>query len=165
MDLTGGFGVDCFYFSKVINNVIHSEINTHLSEIAAHNYKTLGVNNIKAISKDGIEYLKGTEQKFDWIYIDPSRRHDVKGKVFFLRDCLPNVPEHLDLLFHHTKNILIKTSPLLDISSGINELKQVKTVHVIAVNNEVKELLWILSKDVSEAITIKATNIKKNESL
>ncbi|WP_353777991.1 class I SAM-dependent methyltransferase [Winogradskyella sp. 3972H.M.0a.05] len=161
VDITGGFGIDCFYFSKHIESVTHCEINADLSEIVTHNYNALGVSNVETISSDGISYLKETDKKFDWIYIDPSRRHDVKGKVFFLSDCLPNVPEHLDLLFERTDNILVKTSPLLDISSGIKELKQVKAIHVVAVNNEVKELLWVLEKDVSEAIMIKTINIKK----
>ena len=160
IDITGGFGVDCFYFSKVFKTVTHCEINNHLSEIVNHNYKQLKVNNIETIASDGIEYLKTTNKTFDWIYVDPSRRHDSKGKVFFLNDCLPNVPEHLDLLFNHSKNILIKTSPLLDFSVGINELKHVKAIHVVAVNNDVKELLWVLEKDFNTSISIHTINFK-----
>jgi len=65
------------------------------------------------------------------------------------------------LLFKYTNNILIKTSPLLDISIGIGELKYVKTIHVVAVNNEVKELLWVLEKGFKDSISIKTVNIKK----
>ena len=78
---------------------------------------------------------------------------------FFLKDCLPNVPEHLDLLFQHSNNILIKTSPLLDISIGINELEHVKNIHIVAVKNEVKELLWILEKDFKGDIIINTVNL------
>ncbi|PWH81958.1 SAM-dependent methyltransferase [Algibacter marinivivus] len=161
IDLTGGFGVDCFYFSKQFKSVIHCEINETLSEIVNHNYKQLNIDNVTTIQADGISYLKNSNKTFDWIYIDPSRRHDSKGKVFFLKDCLPNVPQHLDLLFKHSKNIMIKTSPLLDISVGISELKHVKTIHVVAINNEVKELLWVLEADFSDEISIKTINIKK----
>ncbi|MFD1613467.1 THUMP-like domain-containing protein [Gelatiniphilus marinus] len=161
VDLTGGFGVDCFYFSKHFKTVEHCEINDTLSEIVKHNYAQLHIQNINTNNIEGINYLKATNKTFDWIYIDPSRRHDSKGKVFFLNDCLPNVPEHLDLLFKHSQNILMKTSPLLDFSVGINELKHVKTIHVVAVNNEVKELLWILKRGYSEKISIKTVNIKK----
>lgn len=70
----------------------------------------------------------------------------------------------MDLLFKHSENILIKTSPLLDLTVGIKELKQVKTIHVVAVNNEVKELLWILKRDSSEDISIKTVNIRKDKS-
>ena len=163
IDLTGGFGVDCFYFLKHFKNVTHCEINKELSEIVKHNYQQLKVSNIDCLTADGIEHLKNTKETFDWIYIDPSRRHDSKGKVFFLNDCLPNVPEHLELLFNHSKNILIKTSPLLDFSVGINELKNVKTIHVVAVNNEVKELLWILERDYDKGIHIVTVNLKPNK--
>ena len=161
IDLTGGFGVDCFYFSKTFKTVFHCEINKTLSEIVKHNYNQFSIKNIETNAIDGIDYLKNSDTNFDWIYLDPSRRHDNKGKVFFLNDCLPNVPQHSDLLFKHSKNILIKTSPLLDISIGIGELKHVKTIHVVAVNNEVKELLWILEAGFEAEITIKTVNIKK----
>ncbi len=164
IDLTGGFGVDCFYFSKRFEVVVHYEINEELSNIVSHNYGQLKVDNIKTIDGDGIDYLKSTKNHFDWIYIDPSRRHDTKGKVFFLKDCLPNVPEHIDTLFESSKNIMIKTSPLLDFSVGIGELKYVKNIHVVAVNNEVKELLWILEKGYNGPISIETANLKKENS-
>lgn len=161
IDLTGGFGVDCYYFSKQFKTIEHCEIDQNLSKIVKHNYKQLDINNIKTVNTDGLVYLKDSNKIFDWVYIDPSRRHDSKGKVFFLKDCLPNVPEHLELLFQNTKNILIKTSPLLDLSVGISELKHVKTIHIVAVNNEVKELLWVLNKDSESGINIKTINLKK----
>ena len=161
IDLTGGFGVDCFYFSKQFKTVFHCEINKTLSNIANHNYKALNIQNIKTINTDGITYLKRSKSQYDWIYIDPSRRHDSKGKVFFLKDCLPNVPEHVELLFKHSKHIMIKTSPLLDLSVGIGELKHVKTVHIVAVNNEVKELLWVLDYNFKGEIEIKTVNLNK----
>jgi hypothetical protein len=160
IDLTGGFGVDCLYFSKTFKTVEHCEINERLSKLVTHNYTQLGIQNIKTKNIDGIEHLKNTDVKYDWIYIDPSRRHDSKGKVFFLNDCLPNVPEHINLLFQHSKNILIKTSPLLDFSIGLQELNHVKTIHAIAINNEVKELLWVLEADFKGAITIETVNLK-----
>ncbi|MDO6759289.1 class I SAM-dependent methyltransferase [Tamlana sp. 2_MG-2023] len=162
IDLTGGFGVDCYYFSKQFKCVTHCEINSSLSAIVNHNFKQLKAENISTITGDGIAYLKTSKSRFDWIYIDPSRRHDSKGKVFFLNDCLPNVPENLDLLFSHSNNILIKTSPLLDLTIGINELKLVKTIHIVAFNNEVKELLWVLDRDFTDEISIKTVNLKKD---
>lgn len=162
LDITGGFGVDCFYFSKNFKKVIHCEINKQLSDIVKYNYQQLEVKNIATVSDDGIKFLKNSSQKFDCIYIDPSRRNDVKGKVFLLKDCLPNVPENIDFLFSKSNQILIKNSPILDITSAINELKFVKEVHVIAVNNEVKELLFLLEKKYQNAIKIRTQNFGKN---
>ena len=163
IDITGGFGVDCFYFSKHFKTVTHCEINEELSAIATHNYQQLQIKNSTTFYGDGLAYLANNNKKFDCIYIDPSRRDDAKGKVFLLKDCVPNVPENIDLLFSRTSQILVKTSPILDITSAIHELKFVKEVHVVAVNNEVKEVLFLLEKDFEAAIQIKTVNIGKNE--
>lgn len=163
IDLTGGFGVDDFYFAKRIKAVTHCEINPELSQIVEHNFEQLNVKNISCHSGDSLEILVKLNSKWDWIYIDPSRRNDAKGKVFMLQDCLPNVPENLDLLFQHSDSILIKTAPLLDISAGLSELKNVKTIHIVALENEVKELLWELQKGYSGKTTIKTANLLKEK--
>jgi len=161
IDITGGFGVDSYYFSQKVKNITHCEINSELSAIVAHNYKQLNCYNIKNHIGDGLAFLEKSTVKFDWIYTDPSRRNDIKGKVFLLKDCLPNIPENLDSLFEKCDNILIKVSPILDISSAINELKFVKEIHIVAVDNEVKELLFILKKDFNQNIEIKTINFTK----
>ncbi|WP_158730524.1 MULTISPECIES: THUMP-like domain-containing protein [unclassified Flavobacterium] len=163
IDLTGGFGVDDYYFSKIFKDVAHCEINTELSQIAKHNFNQLNCNSITCYSGDSNETLKNINKNWDWIYIDPSRRNDAKGKVFMLKDCLPNVPENLDFYFQKSNSILIKTAPLLDITAGLSELKCVKNIHIIALENEVKELLWELHKEYSGNTTIKSVNLTKNE--
>lgn len=162
IDLTGGFGVDCYEFSKQFQNVTHCEISPKLSEIVAHNYKALGVSNVKTVAENGIQYLKETKKTYDCIYIDPSRRNDTKGKVFLLEDCLPDVVSHQNLLFQYADTILIKTSPLLDITNGLRSLEYVTKIHVVAVQNEVKELLWLLDKNtITTDVLIKTVNLKK----
>ncbi len=161
LDATGGFGVDSYYFSQKIERVFHCEIDENLSQIAAHNFEVLGAENSKTIPMDGMEFLKDAETRFDWIYLDPSRRNDSKGKVFRLSDCIPNILDDLELLFTKSDNILLKTSPLLDFSIGIAELKNVQEIHVIAVNNEVKELLWVLRKGYASEIAVKTINLSK----
>ncbi len=163
IDITGGFGVDCFYFSEKFKKVIHCEIHNDLSTIVKHNYQQLNKENITTFSGDGLQFLKDSEEIFDCIYIDPSRRSDVKGKVFLLKDCLPNVPENIDFLFSKSDKILIKNSPILDITSAIKELKFVKEIHIIAVNNEVKELLFILEKEYNNAVQLITANILKQK--
>lgn len=161
IDLTGGFGVDDYYFSKQIKEVLHCEINSGLSDSVSHNFKALEVENIQCIPGDSLAILKRLNKKFDWIYIDPSRRNEAKGKVFMLKDCLPNVPELLDTYFSYSERILIKTAPILDISAGLSELKNVKTIHIIAIDNEVKELLWELHRSFTGDISIKTINLSK----
>lgn len=163
IDLTGGFGIDDYYFSKSFKRVVHCELNEELSELAKHNFSALGISNIEMVSGDGIGYLKDSREKFDWIYLDPARRDDYGGKVFLLEQCIPNVSENLKLFFQRSDNILIKSSPLLDLSAGILELRKVVEIHIVSVNNEVKELLWILNRSISKRIQIKTINFLKEE--
>jgi len=163
IDLTGGFGIDDYYFAKKIKNVVHCEIDAELSQIVKHNCKQLNCDNITCYAGDSFETLSKADTKWDWIYIDPSRRNDAKGKVFMLKDCLPNVPENLDFYFQKSDSILIKTAPILDITAGISELKHIKSIHIVAVNNEVKELLWELNKNYEGNISIKTVNLLKEK--
>ena len=162
-DLTGGFGIDSFYFAQKVQNLKHFELNEELQEIAQHNFEILGAKNVISEAGDGMEFLRHTSEEFDWVYLDPSRRDDSGGRVFFLSDCLPNVPENLELLLKKSESILIKTSPLLDLQAGLKELEKVKEIHIVAVDNDVKELLWILKKEASEEIMIKTVNFQKKE--
>ncbi|PKP44739.1 MAG: SAM-dependent methyltransferase [Bacteroidetes bacterium HGW-Bacteroidetes-13] len=162
IDLTGGFGIDAYSFSKKIDRVIHCEKNTELSEIVLHNLSQLRLANIECLPLDGIAFLKENDVFFDWIFIDPSRRDTQKRKVFLMEDCEPDISSNIDLLFSKTDQILIKTSPLLDISSGIRTLQSASEIHVVAVDNEVKELLWVLKKNNAISPKITTVNLKKN---
>ncbi len=161
-DISGGFGIDSYFFSKFFDQVFHCEINPELSNIVQHNIEQLKVNNIKTICDDGIHFISNYSETLDCIYIDPSRRDASQNKVFFLKDCTPNVPDSLDLLFQKSNQILIKTSPLLDISSAIKELRNVKKIHIVALHNEVKELLFLLDKNYEDEVEIETININKH---
>lgn len=163
IDLSGGFGVDDYYFAKKIKQITHCEINTELSELVKHNFKQLNISNIECFSNDSFAILKQNNKNYSWIYIDPSRRNDSKGKVFMLKDCTPNVPELQDFYYNYSNNILIKTAPILDIKAGLLELKNVKNIHIVAVDNEVKELLWEIEKEYIGQITIKTINFNKDK--
>ncbi|MEX0996044.1 MAG: class I SAM-dependent methyltransferase [Flavobacteriaceae bacterium] len=155
-DLTGGFGVDTFYFSKKFNETSHFETNKELSKIASHNFSILSPK-IRCHNDDGILAIKN--KKYDVIYIDPSRRNEIKGKVFYLSDCLPNVIIHLDYLLERCTTLMIKTSPMFDISAGLNELHNVYEIHVVALKNEVKELIWLIEKGRESTVNIITVNL------
>lgn len=160
VDVTGGMGVDSYGFSKTMETVIHCETDPGLSEIAQYDLGILGRSNVQAYTGDGIEWLAKITRRFDWIYADPSRRHETKGKVFRFSDSLPNIPGHLGLWFQKTDNIMVKASPLLDIKQGILELGPVRAVHVVAVDNEVKELLFIMGREPKLPVFINTINIR-----
>jgi 16S rRNA G966 N2-methylase RsmD len=163
IDLTGGFGVDTYHFSKKAESVTHCEVDTELSEIVKHNYQVLKAKNINCLNENGIDALKRIDKPFDWIYIDPSRRDNSKNKVFLLSDCAPNIKTFKDLFLKYAKNVMVKTSPLLDITATKQDLKHVKELHVVAVNNDVKELLWILEQNYKDDFLIKSVNITKSK--
>lgn len=164
IDLTGGYGVDTYYFSKQAKEVVHCELNEDLSQIATHNANALQSKNIRFIASDGLAYLREDHHlSFDVIYIDPSRRI-LQQKVFRLRDCEPNVVDESPFLLEKAKKIIIKAAPLLDIKAALTELHQVKEVHVMSVQNECKELLFILEPNYTAPPTyhcVALTNNKK----
>lgn len=160
-DLTAGFGVDTHAFCKVAKHVFHIEKNEVLSEIAKRNSREMGISNIDFIAGDGIEFLYNLKIKLDWIYADPSRRSNTNKKVYYLSDCEPDITKHLDLFFSKSDNILIKTGPLLDLTIGISQLKHIRQIHIIAVNNDVKEVLWELKNGFEGESLIKTVNLTK----
>jgi len=159
-DLTGGLGIDTFFLAKKFDSFQYYEMNKELSEIADHNFRELGASNIRVNYGDSLELLKQTSQKFDWIYADPARRDEHGSKVYHLSDCTPDIPEELDFLFEKSDHILLKTSPILDITAGLRELHSVKEIHVIAVNNEVKELLWLIEKNWESDLKLTTINFQ-----
>lgn len=159
LDITGGFGVDSYYFSRVFKKVIYCEKNKELAELVSHNFKRLeAFGRIKTISGNSLEYLQKIQSGVDWIYADPGRRSETGQKMYRLEDSVPNVLEHLDFLFSRSGGILLKTSPLLDLHLGMEQLRSVAAIHIVAVKNEVKELLWVLRPNWSQPARIYTIN-------
>ncbi|WP_257667807.1 class I SAM-dependent methyltransferase [Parapedobacter tibetensis] len=160
IDLTGGFGVDAYYFAQRAKTVAYCERNESLARIAQYNARILGADNIDFIAANGLMHLQSqADDTFDYSYIDPSRRID-KRKVFLLEDCEPNVVALQDWLLQKTKKSLIKSAPLLDISSALSVLKRVCEVHIISVDNECKELLFVLDREYMDAPQIIVAALK-----
>ena len=165
LDMTGGFGVDTYHFSKRIQRVTYLEKNTELFEVVAHNYAVLNAENITTINGDSLHFLENTKQKFDWIYLDPARRDEVGNRKIGLAGYFPNLLDIQPLLFQKTKKVLIKVSPMLDIQQAIQQLGTVQKVMVLAVQNEVKELLFILKKagnTVGQSPTFECVDLRKD---
>lgn len=158
IDLTGGFGIDTYFFSKIFDHVDCVERNEELLAIAQHNHQQLGATNVSYHACDAEEMISESAH-WDFIYIDPSRRDEQAKKLVRLADIQPNVVELQTALLEKTDHILIKTSPLLDIQAALRELKFVKTVIVVSVDNECKELLFFISQNIESPATIETVNI------
>ena len=161
VDLTGGFGIDSYFFTKSFEQVTYCEQNEDLCTIARHNFNVLNRKNISCQCGDGLDWLSHSSEKFDWIYLDPARRSAEQKKVFLLEDCTPDLLQNFDLLFSHTNQILLKLSPMIDISSVVLKIPFVKQIHLIAIKNEVKELLIVIEKGFKKEIHISTTNFSK----
>ncbi|MEQ8579913.1 MAG: RsmD family RNA methyltransferase [Balneola sp.] len=158
VDLTGGTGVDTFYLSRKMRSTVYVEPNEELCGASKHNFEVLGVN-IEVQNSTAEDMLNQNTVQSDWIFIDPSRRDDSQNRVYALEDCEPNVIELEEQLLNSAKNVLIKASPMLDIKKTLQQFSSCYKVQVVAVDNEVKELLLYLTKDNDEEADIEAWNI------
>ena len=161
IDLTGGFGVDCCFISDHFKEVIYVERQTTLCELATHNFKVLGKNHIQVVNTETEEYLP-TIKHVDWIYIDPARRSSSGKKVVLLSDCEPDVSALASVLLSKANQIMIKLSPMMDITSAIKELPNTSEIHIISVENECKEVLLILNQSTLNDKKIRTVNFAKN---
>lgn len=160
-DLTGGFGIDCSYMATQFEHTTYIERNEDLCHIAEHNFALLGkpILIINANSEEALASLP----KQDWIFIDPARRDKAGNKVVSLSDCEPDVCQLETLLLQKATHVMVKCSPMLDISQAIRELRSASEVHVVSVNNECKELLLILNESTNEDISIHTINFHGNQ--
>lgn len=149
LDLTSGFGIDAYFLSKNFENVTLIERNAELLEIVKHNWKVLD-RKANFINESLENFLAGNNKKYDLIYLDPARRDEQKNKKFLLEDLSPNILEIQDQLHLISSQIIIKLSPLIDISYLISVLKNIEKIEIIAVKNEVKELLVFLNSEAAE---------------
>lgn len=162
LDLTGGFGVDSFFFSKRFKKVLYCERDADLAEIAAHNFSRLGSRNIEVHVGDGLEFLEkiaAEKEVIDCIYLDPSRRGKGGKRVFRLSDYQPPVADILPRLFSVSRQVLLKTAPMLDLTEGQKLLSNVKEVHIVGIQNEVRELLWQLEKEWEDTPALTAMDL------
>ncbi len=163
IDLTGGFGVDSFFIKQSFNRGVYCETNIDLFEIVKHNFKQLDCK-VDIFNRSGIELLTDKVEKFDLIYIDPSRRNKDKKRVFKLEDYSPNIAEHVDLFLEKSDKILIKTAPFLDISQVMKSLPHLSDVHVISINNDCKEVLYLVDKNIKQETQVHCIDLAKETS-
>ena len=148
-DLTGGFGVDCSYIARNFRTAHYVEKQEALCSLAAHNFPLLKCEHISVHCMQAEEFLH-CMKPVDCLFLDPARRNNHGGKTIAIADCTPNVSTLHPLLMQKAKKILIKLSPMLDISQALKEVPGVKEVHIVSVQNECKELLLLLDKHCYE---------------
>ena len=161
VDLTGGAGVDIYYLGQAFAQTDYVEQDATLADTARHNFSVLGADSIRVHPVAAEAFLPTLSEPVDCIYLDPARR-DAHGKVFRLVDSQPNVLALRDVLLTKAKTVLLKTAPLLDIQATVQDLAYVTQVHVVAVNNEVKEVLYRLTPETAEEPEIITINLRED---
>ena len=139
VDLTGGLGIDSYFLSEKFKTSYYVENQKELCDLAEHNFGVLG-RKINVINSDAESFLS-KNQNIDLIFIDPARRDIYNRKMVSLHDCSPDVVDLQNILLKNAKNVLIKASPMLDISLITNELQNISEIHIVSVKNECKEIL------------------------
>ncbi len=162
-DLTGGLGVDSWFFSQKEAEVLYNEMQPRLCEAATHNFKVLGRDNIHcSCAKAEPGNIKGILNGFepDIIFMDPARRGEGGRKVFLLEDCTPDVLTLKDEIFAESRHILLKLSPMADITMACNRLgRTCREVHIVATAGECKELLIWLDREWNDEYMINAVEL------
>ena len=161
IDLTCGFGIDAYFLSQNFEEITLVEQNTELLEIVKHNWEVLG-RKANFINQKLEDFLKNNVEKIDLIYLDPARRDNNNRKVFLLEDLSPNVIEIQEKLGEISEEILVKLSPLIDLQHLVSSLKNISKIWIIAVKNEVKEVL-IHIKKTDEETEISCVNLQSSE--
>ena len=156
-DLTGGLGIDCWYFSQKASEVIYTERFQEYCAAAANNFSVLGATNIRISNEDS--RTTAETLKTDTFYIDPARRSGSNKRLFALSDCEPDISQLKPLLLDNSQRIIVKISPMADSTETLRLLPETKEIHIVAVKNECKELLFVLEPErKTEAVKLFAIN-------
>ncbi len=162
LDLTGGLGIDTYFFAQRFTSFTHNEPNPALSSIVQHNFNSLGVNNVVFTQRTAENF--NIDKDFDFIYLDPSRRDTAKNKVFLIAECSPNLVEIQDNLLSKSKTVMVKYSPMLDIKAALAVLNGVKLILILAEKNEVKELVFVMSHEsINTEPELLCTNLQSGQ--
>lgn len=165
LDLCGGLGVDDIAFANSFKEVVSLDTNEELNTIVRYNFQLLQLTNISRLNQSAETFLASNTDYFDMIYIDADRRPDSDAKKFVLEDCTPNIIELLPLIAKQGAVLLLKLSPLVDLSYLKTVLPYILSIQVVAVKNEVKEVLVTIDFKTTNPITIKAVNLIDKEQI
>lgn len=157
-DLTGGLGIDFMAMSPLFSSAAYIERNEALCLLARNNFAATGIRNASITCGEAAEFLTGMDNA-DFVFIDPARRDATNRKVVLLEDCTPDITAMLPLLKEKCRFVMIKLSPMLDISATIAKTGNCREVHVVAVNGEVKEIVVFIDFSFSGEAEIVCSNI------
>lgn len=162
-DITGGMGVDCFFISAGAAKVYYNEMSAELCDCAKTNFKALGRPEIEVSCCTAEEFVAGLKSdSLDLIYLDPARRGDAGRKLISISDCQPDTVALQDDLLRIAPFVMVKLSPMLDVSRALTELRHVSHVFIIGLEGECKEITLLMQRGFNSEPTITAVDIDSN---
>ena len=166
LDMTCGLGIDVIFASRKYKMVTAIDINPIVTQCLKYNLELLSIDNVEVINDDSINYLNNSIQKWDVIFIDPARRAESNKRTFAFEDCEPNIIDHFDLIKRHCHSLIIKASPMLDITNVINTVPQITDIWVLCLRNDCKEILvkCDFNSEV-DSITIHTIDFDKDDNM
>jgi 16S rRNA G966 N2-methylase RsmD len=158
VDLTGGFGVDFATIGRIFDTPVYVESNAALCRIASHNMPLLGLSAASIVAGTAEAYLEDMEHA-DMIYLDPARRDAHGRRTYAISDCTPDVVDMHDTLVRKADYVMVKLSPMLDWHEVCRQLAACRSVYIVSVKNECKELLVLMSmSDESRPFSLHCIN-------
>lgn len=162
-DLTGGMGIDCYYLSHREEYTLYNEMDSTLCNIAEHNFSLLDRTDINISNLSAEDYIANNgDTHFDLIYLDPARRSSTGKKLVSISECMPDITELQHNLTTMANYVVVKLSPMLDISTAIREIQHINRILILSLDGECKEMLLIINAHFNEEIQIEAVNISSN---
>lgn len=159
LDMTAGLGIDAFHMARRAASVTAIEMNPPVAEAIEANAATLRLPNVTAVQADCREWLEQCRLTFDTIFIDPARRGDRGQRLYSLADCQPDVTAMLPMIMRHCRRLIVKASPMLDLTRLAADLPGTTDMHVIGARDECKELVAVVSGDSHASPRIHAVTL------
>lgn len=160
-DLTGGLGIDSYYFSRRVKQVYYIERFPSYCEVARANMATLGARNVVVLEGDSTQWLDQLPA-IDVFYVDPARRGEGNKRMFALSDCEPDLTQLLPRLLAKAPRVIAKLSPMADLRQTLALLPTTQEIHILSVKNECKELLFVIGREPREsAVPIHCVHLTK----
>lgn len=162
LDMTGGLGIDARHICQKAKKITICDINQDIAICAKENFRQSGAGNIEVLNCDSVNYIAElSPDSFDCIFIDPARRGSHGERLYALSQCAPDVTTILHQMLQVAPNVIIKASPMLDISHTISELHNVKEIIALGTHSECKELVIICQRNFDGITTIKSVTLTK----
>lgn len=141
LDLTCGLGIDVYHAARRASEVTAVDMNPEITGAVRHNAAALGHDNITAVTADCREFIKSTDKHYDIVFIDPARRGTNGERRYRLTDCSPDVTSMLDDIAAVADRLILKASPMLDITQVLRELPHTTDIYVTGTSTECKEIV------------------------